>query len=142
MPDLADVKEIAAAADFFAVLATARSDGTVHAPLVKAGLIYNPDTGQASVGVVVGRAARKVDHLRASGQATIVFAQAGRWVAVEGPAQVVGPHDGAEQRAAAILRSVYIAAGGIHDDWDEFDRVMAEAGRCVVLVAARRIASN
>lgn len=141
MPNLAVVRELAAAADHFAVLATARQDATVHASLVKAGVLDDPDTGEASVGIVVGGEARKLGHLRASGQATVVFAHGARWVAVDGPVQIVEPDDRTE-RVGAILRSVFTAAGGTHDDWNEFDRAMADEGRCAVLVAVRRITSN
>jgi hypothetical protein len=37
---------------------------------------------------------------------------------------------------------VFTAAGGRHDDWDEYDRVMAEQRRAVVLVEPVRIYSN
>jgi hypothetical protein len=37
---------------------------------------------------------------------------------------------------------VFTAAGGTHDDWDEYDRVMAEEGRVAVLVDPARITSN
>ena len=35
-----------------------------------------------------------------------------------------------------------MAAGGEHDDWAEYDRVMAEQRRTVVLIAPTRIYSN
>jgi hypothetical protein len=37
---------------------------------------------------------------------------------------------------------VFTAAGGTHDDWAEYDRVMAEQGRTVVFVAPSRVYSN
>ena len=38
------------------------------------------------------------------------------------------------------LREVYrVAAGKEHPNWDEYDRVMAEEGRVVVLLRASRI---
>jgi hypothetical protein len=43
---------------------------------------------------------------------------------------------------AAILRAVYRAAGGTHDDWAAFDRLMAEEARCAVLISVRRITGN
>ena len=141
MRDLAVVRELAAVADHFGVLATTRKDATVHASLVKAGVLDDPDTGEASVGIVVGGEARKLGHLRASGQATIVFAHGARWVAVDGPVHIVEADEGTEG-VAPILRSVYTAAGGTHDDWDEFDRAMADEGRCAALVAVHRITTN
>jgi hypothetical protein len=37
---------------------------------------------------------------------------------------------------------VFTAAGGTHDDWDEYDRVMAAEGRTAVLVEPARILGN
>ena len=41
-----------------------------------------------------------------------------------------------------LLREVFIAAGGSHDNWDEYDRVMAAEKRAVVLIAPTRVYSN
>jgi hypothetical protein len=37
---------------------------------------------------------------------------------------------------------VFSAAGGTHDDWDEYDRVMAGEERLAVLVRPERVYSN
>jgi hypothetical protein len=42
----------------------------------------------------------------------------------------------------ALLREVFRAAGGVHDDWDTYDRVMAEERRAAVLITPRRVYSN
>ncbi|HXW35144.1 MAG TPA: hypothetical protein VEJ87_11240 [Acidimicrobiales bacterium] len=140
------VEQMAAAADYFAIFAIARSDGSVQATLVKAGVLEDPDNGSPSVGVVVGGDARKLVLLRQSGRATVVFARDGQWVAVEGRARLEGPDDplppNADRSLSALLRTVFLAAGGTHDDWDEFDRVMARERRTVVFVRADRISTN
>jgi hypothetical protein len=41
-----------------------------------------------------------------------------------------------------LLREVFTAAGGTHDDWDEYDRVMAAQGRTLVFVTPTRVYSN
>ena len=41
-----------------------------------------------------------------------------------------------------VLRDVFSAAGGTHDDWDEYDRVMAAERRLAVLVGPERVYSN
>jgi hypothetical protein len=41
-----------------------------------------------------------------------------------------------------LLRTVFAAAGGTHDDWDEYDRVMADERRLAVLVRPRRVYGN
>jgi len=39
----------------------------------------------------------------------------------------------------ALLREVFTAAGGSHDDWATYDRVMAEQRRAAVFISPRRI---
>ena len=41
-----------------------------------------------------------------------------------------------------LLRDVFTACGGTHDDWDTYDRVMREEGRVAVLVPPRRVYGN
>jgi hypothetical protein len=68
------------------------------------------------------------------------------WAAVEGRAELIGPDDPQPQidveRLRLLLREVFIAAGGTHDDWDGYDRAMADQHRTVVLIAPERIYSN
>ena len=146
MADIAYVRGLARASDFLAVLAVARGDGTVHASLVKAGIIEDPEDGAPSIGIVVAGKARKLALLRKGRWATAVFHDAGRWVAVEGPARLEGPDDpgppGSGRAVSTVLRDVYKAAGGSRNDWDEFDRVMAAERRCALFVKAARIVSN
>jgi hypothetical protein len=67
-------------------------------------------------------------------------------VTVEGRAELIGPDDvhsdvDAEE-LRLLLREVFRAAGGTHDDWDAYDRTMAEQRRTVVLVSPTRLYSN
>jgi hypothetical protein len=48
---------------------------------------------------------------------------------------------GAEQ-VRLLLRAIFTSAGGSHDDWDEYDRVMAEQRRTAVLIRPTRVYSN
>ena len=57
------------------------------------------------------------------------------WAAVEGPARIGG-------NDPQLLRDVFTAAGGTHDDWDEYDRVMASENRVAVFVTPERVYSN
>lgn len=41
-----------------------------------------------------------------------------------------------------LLRHIFRSAGGTHDDWDTYDRVMAEERRAAGLVAPRRTYTN
>ena len=43
---------------------------------------------------------------------------------------------------AFLLREAFVAAGGRHDNWAEYDRVMAEQRRTLVLIEPVRIYSN
>ena len=66
-----------------------------------------------------------------------------RWSTVEGRAVIVGPddpHDSVDaEQLRRLLREVFEAAGGTHDDWDEYDRVMRDERRAAVLVTPTRI---
>jgi hypothetical protein len=69
-----------------------------------------------------------------------------QWVAVEGAVDVFGPDDPHPDldagRLRLLLREIFVAAGGTHDDWDEYDRVMADERRAAVFVTAARVYSN
>ena len=143
MADLSDVTRLAAA-DHLAVFAIARPDGTVHASVVSAGVLADPVDGSPGVAAVLGGSSRKLDLLRSSGRATLVFRAGFEWAAVSGPVRLVGPDDGGALGldVPATIRAVFVAAGGTHEDWAEFDRVMAEDRRCAVFVRAGAITSN
>ncbi len=49
---------------------------------------------------------------------------------------------GSVSRLPKLLRDVFVAATGTHDDWAEYDRVMAEERRVAVFVRADRIIGN
>ena len=70
----------------------------------------------------------------------------GTWATVEGDAELIGPDDPYpdvdDERLRLLLREVFQAAGGTHDDWSEYDRTMREQRRTVVLVTPKRIYSN
>ena len=140
------VRRLVAAEHGLAVVATTRPDGSVHASVVNAGVLDDPVTGRPCVGLVVRGDARKLSHLRRAGRAAIVFRSGWEWVSVEGPVRVVGPDDQCDDLAPAarakLLRDIFTAAGGTHDDWDTYDRVMAEERRTAVLVDPARITSN
>jgi hypothetical protein len=135
MTTLSDAEAIGSRDKFLAVISTARADGTIQSSLVNAGVLADPDNGQQVVGFVTYGAA-KLAHLRARWE----------WAAVEGRARIIGPDDPAPgvdaERLRLLRREVFTAAGGTHDDWDEYDRVMAAEGRAVVLVNPTRIYSN
>jgi hypothetical protein len=116
----------------------------VHASVVSAGVIDDPVDGSQSVGLVAVGSSRKLPLLRRGGAATVVFKDGYLWAAVSGPTRLVGPEDGLEYGLNVLdtIRAVYRAAGGDHEDWAEFDRVMAEDRRCAVFIKAEKISSN
>jgi len=65
---------------------------------------------------------------------------------VEGQAEVFGPDDPHpevdDERLRLLLREVFVAAGGTHEDWREYDRVMLEERSAAVLVVPRRTYAN
>jgi PPOX class probable F420-dependent enzyme len=128
------------------VLCTTRADGSVQASVVNAGVLRHPVTGVEVVGLVAAGGARKLAHLRADPRATIVVRAGWQWATVEGTVDVIGPDDprpGIDADALrALLRDVFRAAGGTHDDWDTYDRVMAEERRAAVLVTPTRTYTN
>ncbi|HUB43106.1 MAG TPA: TIGR03618 family F420-dependent PPOX class oxidoreductase [Streptosporangiaceae bacterium] len=145
MTTLPDAATIGSRDKFLAVISTARADGTIQSSLVNAGVLADPDNGQQVVGFVTYGPA-KLANLRARPQVTVTFRAGWEWAAVEGQARLIGPDDPATgvdaERLRLLRREVFTAAGGTHDDWDEYDRVMAAERRAVVLVTPARIYSN
>jgi PPOX class probable F420-dependent enzyme len=85
----------------------------------------------------------KLANLRERPQVTMTSVSGWRWSTVEGRAEIVGPddlHDEVDaERLRTLLREVFEAAGGTHEDWDEYDRVMRSERRAAVLVRPTRI---
>jgi PPOX class probable F420-dependent enzyme len=128
------------------VLSTLRRDGSIQASVVNAGVMSHPLTGVQVVALVAVGGARKLHHLRADPRATIVLRAGWQWATVEGDAEIIGPDDPHPdvdgEGLRILLRDVFTAAGGTHDDWDTYDRVMAEQRRAAVLLTPRRAYSH
>lgn len=125
------------------VLSTTRADGTIQSSVGNAGVLAHPVTGQPVVGFVSAGSARRLGNLRARPRATVVIRAGWQWAGVEGPVELAGPDDplpglGAEQ-LRVLLRDIFLAAGGTHDDLDEYDRVMADERRVAVLIGPERV---
>jgi PPOX class probable F420-dependent enzyme len=125
------------------VLSTLRPDLTIQSSLVNAGVLPHPVTGAQVVGLVSRGDARKLDYLRARPRATVAVRAGWVWAAAEGPVELAGPDDpmpGVDaERLRLLLREIFTAAGGTHDDFDTYDRVMAEERRVAVLVIPERV---
>jgi PPOX class probable F420-dependent enzyme len=146
MADLADYTRLAARDHGLCVVSTVRADGTVQSSLVNGGVLEHPVSGAAVLGIVVRSGARKLANLRARPRATVVARAGYEWVAVEGTAELAGPDDplaGVDAEGLRrLLRAVFIAAGGTHDDWSTFDEVMQAERRTAVLLHPTRVYSN
>ena len=129
MADLEAVRRLGAQEQGLVVVSTVRTDGTIQTSVVNAGLI------DGEVAFVARSDTRKLDNIRRTGRAAVTFRSGWEWAAVEGPARIAG-------NDPQLLRDVFTAAGGTHDDWDEYDRVMAAEGRVAVFVTPERITSN
>jgi hypothetical protein len=113
--------------------------------VVNAGVLDHPLTGQRVVGCVIRGRTRKLANLRERPQITVVARSGWQWVTVEGRAELAGPDDplpGIDaERLRLLRREIFTAAGGTHDNWDEYDRVMAAEHRVATLVTPSRIYS-
>jgi PPOX class probable F420-dependent enzyme len=145
MTTLDEAVALATADRGLAVVATLRADATIQSSLVNVGLLAHPAGRQPVLGFVTyGRV--KLTNLRARPQLTVTFRSGWQWAAVEGVAELAGPDDPqpwlAPAQLAPLLREIFQAAGGSHDDWTEYDRVMAEQRRAAVLITPTRVYSN
>jgi len=138
---LDDFAGVASADHGLCVLSMLRHDRTIASSVVNAGVLPHPLTGTPAVGLVA-RGLRKLEHLRANPRATIVARAEWRWSAVEGPVDIFGPDDPHLEIDAEtlrlVLRKVFVAAGGTHDDWDTYDRTLSEQRSAAVLITPQR----
>ena len=114
--------------DSLCVVTATRADGSVQASLVNAGVL------DGRVAYVARGDSLKVRLLRERPVCSVTVRDGFEWATVEGEASIEGPAGVRE-----LLRQVFQAAGGTHEDWDEFDRVMAEEGRVAVFVDPMRV---
>jgi Pyridoxamine 5'-phosphate oxidase len=146
MVDLEPFARLVSGDHGLAVVALARPDGTAHASVTNAGVLPHPVTGAPVVGIVANGSSRKLAYLREHPRATVVLRAGWQWAAVEGPVELAGPDDplpgiGAE-RLRLLLREIFTAAGGTHDDFEEYDRVMAADRRAAVLLTPAKLFKN
>jgi PPOX class probable F420-dependent enzyme len=146
MTDLQDFARLVGRDHGLCVVSTLRPDSTIQSSVVNAGVLAHPLTGAPAVGLVARGHSRKLANLRARPRATVVVRAGWEWVAAEGPADLAGPDDKLgdldAERVRLLLREIFTAAGGTHDDWDTYDRVMAEEHRTAVLITPERVYSS
>jgi PPOX class probable F420-dependent enzyme len=124
------------------VVSTSRADGSIQSSVVNAGVLDHPTSGLPVVGFVAAGASHRLGNLRGRPRATVVIRAGWQWAGVEGPVQLAGPDDALDgvdaERLRLLLREIFTAAGGVHDDWDEYDRAMRDERRVAVLVEPAR----
>jgi PPOX class probable F420-dependent enzyme len=142
MTTLQEAVALAEADRGLAVVSTLRADATIQSTLVNAGIINHPETGDTALAFV---SAGKIRHanLRARPQITATFRREWRYATVEGRAEIAGPDDARpwldSERLRLLLREIFTAAGGSHDNWAEFDDTMRAERRAAVLIHPTRI---
>ena len=146
MTTLRDAVGLASADSGLAVVSTLRADQSIQASLINAGILAHPKTAQPVLGFVTYGPV-KLANLRARSHVAATFRAGWQWATVEGTAELAGPADSPDwlsgpDQLRLLLREVFVACGGTHDDWDEYDRVMTEQRRTAVLITPTRIYGN
>jgi PPOX class probable F420-dependent enzyme len=146
MQNLETVKAYLGKETGLATVSTTQRDGRVLSSVVNCGVYDHPSTGISCVALVsMGKAAR-IGHIKRGSEVTVAIRRGWNWISVTGKAQIVGPDNlpqGMDSEALRVLlRDVYQAAGGIHDDFEEYDRAMAAERRVAVFVTPERILGN
>ena len=145
MTTLDDAAQLGAKEQGLAVVSTLRADGTIQSSVVNAGVMRHPLV-ERPVLAFVSYGKVKLANLRTRPQMTATFRSGWQWVAVEGSAELIGPDDPHPEidaeRLRLLLREAFVAAGGHHDNWAEYDRVMVEQRRTLVLIEPVRIYSH
>ena len=146
MANIEDFRKLVAGDHGLVVVSVTRGDGTISSSVVNAGVLPHPVTGESVVGMVVRGGTRKLANWRARPYANVVIRSGWQWAAAEGRVDLIGPDDPAPgfdaDRLRLLLREVFTAAGGTHEDFDTYDRVMREERRTAVFVHPDRVYAN
>jgi PPOX class probable F420-dependent enzyme len=129
-----------------ATLATVRPDGSAQLTVVNAGIVEHPTTHDRVAAFVARGGTHKVDYLRANPRAALQWRAGWAWVTVEGTVELCGPDDPLkgvdDEGMRRLMQDIARASGMGHDDWTEFDRVVAAERRTAVLINPARIYRN
>jgi PPOX class probable F420-dependent enzyme len=144
--DIEDFRRLIAGDHGLVVVSTLRKNGTIASSVVNAGVLSHPVSGATVVGMVIRGGTRKLEHLRARPYANVVIRTGWQWAAAEGRAELAGPDDpmpGIDaERLRLLLREIFTAAGGTHEDFDTYDQVMRAERRTAVFVHPERVYAN
>lgn len=146
MANIEDFRKLVAGDHGLVVVSVTRNDGTISSSVVNAGVLPHPLTGQSVVGMVVRGGTRKLARWRERPYANVVIRSGWQWAAAEGRVDLIGPDDPDPRvdadRLRLLLREIFTAAGGTHDDFGTYDRVMREERRTAVFVHPDRVYTN
>jgi PPOX class probable F420-dependent enzyme len=144
--NIEDFRKLVAGDHGLVVVSVTRGDGTISSSVVNAGVLPHPVTGESVVGMVVRGGTRKLANWRARPYANVVIRSGWQWAAAEGRVDLIGPDDPVPDfdadRLRLLLREIFTAAGGTHEDFDTYDRVMREERRTAVFVHPDRVYAN
>ena len=143
MTDLSRFEELVPLDHGLCVVVTQRADHTPQTSVVNCGVLAHPVSGERVVAFVAAGGTRKLTLLRADPTIAVVIRAGWLWASVEGNAELIGlddPHPSVDdERLRVLLRDVFTAAGGTHDDWDAYDQTMRDERRTAVLVSPTRV---
>jgi Pyridoxamine 5'-phosphate oxidase len=146
MVSVADFEALVPLDHGLSTVAIGRGDRPPHVSVVNTGIVGHPVTGEPVVAWVTAGHARKLGRLRANPAVAVTIRAGWQWVTVEGSAELIGPDDPSlhvdAERLRLLLREIFSAAGGTHDDWDSYDTTMRDERRTAVRVPARNVYTN
>ena len=129
-----------------ATVSTTQADGRVLSSVVNCGIVEHPIKGETCVAFVSSGKAARLKHIDRGSQVTISIRRGWTWSSVTGHADLIRfenlPENMDTEKMRLLLREVFHAAGGQHDNLEEYDRAMAEEKRVVVCVTPDRILGN
>jgi PPOX class probable F420-dependent enzyme len=132
MPTLADVA-VMLHTQSYAVVSTIRPSGAVQSTLVNVGMYED------GVAFTTAGRSRKVYNLARHPHCTVTLHRGPAWITIEGMARLYTWEYTDAETMRCLLRAIYCAAGGTHDDWNTYDRVMRAERRAAVVVVPERI---
>jgi len=146
MADVAEFARLAGREHGLSVVSTLRADLAIQATVVNCGVLDHPLRAVPVIGFTTRGNSRKLANLRVRPQVAVTARSGWEWVTAEGRAELAGPDDPADglgpDDLRRLLRAVFTAAGGSHDDWATYDRVMAQERRAAVLITPERVYSS
>jgi hypothetical protein len=144
--DIEDFRRLIAGDHGLVTVSALRPNGTISSSVVNSGVLLHPVTGETVIGMVIRGGTRKLAYWRERPYANVVIRAGWQWAAAEGPVDLIGPDDpepGIDaERLRVLLREIFTAAGGTHEDFDTYDNVMRAERRTAVFVHPDRVYAN